>query len=311
MTLCRSNPGGNMNLRFVSSFVATADLGSFSKAAESLFSTQATIASRVARLEEELGVPLFFRDGSTLILTEHGHAALPLARRLLNSAREFVQAAGGTDDAEGIFRIAWTDYVSFLLQPAFLAEASARYPRLSFEFFTHSSMDVLDRLHDGRVDIGVLVGVEAKPNLISRHLFDLPLRWICKADIIAPDRQNLLSALQDVPLIAYPVGTLPSQAVDAQLENAGLRVPKTYWLDTLHAVLAAVREGLGTALIPPALVQQDIDAGRLVVLEMPVPIDALPFHAQFRRNARIEVCNALCELMSNLAANAVSDADDT
>ena len=166
-----------MNLRFVSSFVATADLGSFSKAAESLFSTQATIASRVARLEEELGVPLFFREGSTLTLTEHGHSALPLARKLLESANEFVAAAGGAGDAEGVVRIAWTDYVSFLLQPAFLAAASTRYPRLSFEFFTHSSMDVLDRLDEGRVDIGVLVGVEAKPNLASRHLFDLPLNF--------------------------------------------------------------------------------------------------------------------------------------
>lgn len=297
-----------MNLRFVSSFIATADLGSFSKAAESLFSTQATIASRVARLEEELGVPLFFRDGSTLILTEHGHAALPLARRLLESAGEFVQAAGGTEDAEGIFRIAWTDYVSFLLQPSFLAEASARYPRLNFEFFTHSSMDVLDRLHDGRVDLGVLVGVEAKPNLISRHLFDLPLCWICKADIIAPERQNMLSALEEVPMIAYPVGTLPSQAVDAQLKRAGLRVPKTYWLDTLHAVLSATREGLGTALIPPFLVQDDIDAGKLVVLDIPVPVEALAFHAQFRRNARVDVCNALCELMSSLATQAIFNA---
>lgn len=299
-----------MNLRFVSSFIATADLGSFSKAAENLFSTQATIASRVARLEEELGVPLFFRDGSTLILTEHGHAALPLARKLLESAGDFVQAAGGTEDAEGIFRIAWTDYVSFLLQPSFLAEASARYPRLNFEFFTHSSMDVLDRLHDGRVDIGILVGVEAKPNLISRHLFDLPLRWICKADLIAPERQNLLSALEDVPMIAYPVGTLPSQAVDTQLQRAGLRVTKTYWLDTLPAVLSATREGLGSALIPPFLVRTDIDAGRLAVLDIPVPVEALAFHAQFRRNARIDVCNALCDLMSSLARQAICDAVD-
>lgn len=296
-----------MNLRFVSSFVATADLGSFSKAAESLFSTQATIASRVARLEEELGVPLFFRDGSTLTLTDHGHSALPLARKLLESAGEFIQAAGSTDNAEGVFRIAWTDYVSFLLQPDFLLAASNRYPRLSWEFFTHSSMDVLDRLHDGRVDIGILVGAEAKPNLISRHLFDLPLRWICKAGTVAPDRLDTLAALGDVPLLAYPVGTLPSQAVDSQLEAAGIKAPKTYWVDSLHAVLAAVREGMGIALIPPRLVRQDIDLGRLQILEIPVPIGALPFHAQFRQNARAGICNTLCDTMSELASQTLFD----
>lgn len=291
-----------MNLRFVSSFVATADLGSFSRAADSLFSTQATIASRVARLEEEMGVPLFFREGSTLTLTQHGHSALPLARKLLESANEFLAAAGGTDTFEGVFRIAWTDYVSFLLQPAFLRAASRRYPRLSFEFFTDSSMDVLDRLDEGRVDIGVLVGAEAKPNLASRHLFDLPLRWICRPELVTPDRRDKVSALGDAALIAYPIGTLPSQAVDSQLEHAGVRPPRTFWLDTLHAVLAATQEGLGIALIPPALVQPEIDVGRLVVLDIPTPIRALPFHAQFRKNARREICSILCDTMVGVAA---------
>ena len=120
----------------------------------------------------------------------------------------------------------------------------------------------------------------------------------------------MLSALEDVPMIAYPVGSLPSQAVDAQLESAGLRVPKTYSLDTLHAVLSATREGLGTALIPPFLVQDDINSGQLVVLDIPVPVESLAFHAQFRRNARIDVCNALCELMSRLATQAIFNATE-
>lgn len=78
-------------------------------------------------------------------------------------------------------------------------------------------------------------------------------------------------------------------------------MPRTFWLDTLHAVLAATREGLGIALIPPAIVQPEIDEGRLMILDIPTPISALPFHAQFRKNARLEICSALCDVMGDLA----------
>ena len=295
-----------MNLRFVSSFIATAEPGSFAKAAESLFSTQATIASRVARLEEELGVPLFFRDGSTLILTEHGHGALPLARRLLESSNDFVRAAGGTDGANGVFRLAWTDYASYLLHRDFLLAASRANPGLSFEFFTHSSMDVLDRLQEGRIDIGILVGTEAKPNLVSRHLFDLPLRWICKAGLVDATRAQDLALFRDHALIGYPVGTLPGQAVDNQLQQAGIHPTRTFWLDTLHASLSTVRAGLGIALIPPPIVQDEIDDGSLVCLDIPVPVPALQFHAQYRRNARASLCDALCDTIRDLAAAALA-----
>lgn len=290
-----------MNLRFVSSFIATAELGSFAKAAESLFSTQATIASRVARLEDELGVPLFLRDGSTLILTEHGHAALPLARQTLACAEEMLRAAGGSGGAEGVFRLAWTDYSSTLFQPDLLSAAAERFPQLSFEFTTHSSMDVMDRLHDGRTDIGILVGAEAKPNLVSRHLFDLPLRWICKADMVAPGRQHDLSILGEHALLAYPVGTIPGQAVDVQLERAGVRPPRTFWLDTLHAVIANVRAGTGIALIPPVVVQSELASGNLQLLDIPASLEVLPFHAHFRRNARSGICEFFCDEIGKLA----------
>ncbi|MEZ5716219.1 MAG: LysR family transcriptional regulator [Paracoccaceae bacterium] len=294
-----------MNLRFVSSFIATAELGSFARAAESLFSTQATIASRVARLEEELGVPLFFRDGSTLVLTEHGHAALPLARKLLASAEDLVHAAGGQDGAQGVFRLAWTDYVASLFQPGFLLAASERYPQLSFEFFTHSSMDVLDRLQEGRIDMGIMVGGEAKPNLSSQHLFDLPVRWICRTDLVAAHGATGLDILGRVPLLAYPVGTIPAQAVESQLERAGLRPPKTFWLDTLHGVIANLRAGLGIALIPPVIVRGELESGYLTLLDMPAPLDALPFHALYRRNARFGICGACCDIIRTLAVTAL------
>lgn len=286
-----------MNYRFVSSFVATADLGSFSKAAETLFSTQGTIASRVAKLEEELGVPLFLRDGSNLVLTEHGHAALPAARALLEASNAFVASAGGTR-TEGVLRIAWTDYVSYFLSSKLLAELNCRHPSLNIEVQTHSSMDVAELLQQGRIDLGIFVGVEARRNLTAVHLFDLPLRWIAQKRLLGESRS--LEILTQVPLVNYPAGTLPAQAINKQLSEAGIKPTLVYWLDTLPSVLSTVRQGLAVALVPPAILQDDLEYGGLVELDAPSPITSLPFYSHFRNNARAELCAEVSQIMADL-----------
>ncbi|PLS21079.1 LysR family transcriptional regulator [Neptunicoccus cionae] len=286
-----------MNVRFVSSFVATADLGSFAKAAEALFSTQGTIASRIAKLEEELGVPLFLRDGSNLVLTEHGHAALPAARSLLEASNAFVAAAGG-NRTEGVLRIAWTDYISYFLSSKLLTELNRRHPALNIEVQTHSSMDVAELLQQGRIDLGVFVGVESRRNVTAMHLFDLPLRWIARKDLLGDCRS--LDILSQVPLVNYPAGTLPAQAIDKQLSDAGIKPGLVYWMDTLPSVLSAVREGLAVALVPPKILQSDLQKGDLVELGAPSPITSLPFYSHFRNNARADLCAEVSQLMAGL-----------
>lgn len=286
-----------MNYRFVSSFVATADLGSFAKAAEALFSTQGTIASRVAKLEEELGVPLFLRDGSNLILTAHGHAALPAARALIEASNTFVASAGG-GRTEGVLRLAWTDYASYFLSSKLLLDLYRRYPSLNIEIQTHSSMDVAEMLQQGRVDIGVFVGVEARRNLTAAHLFDLPLSWIAHKRLLGESRS--LEVLAQVPLVNYPAGTLPAQAIEQQLSDEGIKPALVYWLDTLPSVLSAVREGLAVALVPPSILKNDLEHGDLVALEAPSPITSLPFYSHYRNNARAELCAEVSQIMVEL-----------
>ncbi|MDK3019204.1 LysR family transcriptional regulator [Pseudodonghicola flavimaris] len=284
-----------MNVRFVRSFVATADLGSFAKAADALLSTQATVASRIAKLEEELGVVLFHREGSHLRLTDEGANTLVAARKLLDAAGELVSAASSGPRADGVLRIAWTDYISFMLTPSFLGSMAASHPTLSFELLTGSSVDVIDLLQEGRIDLGILVGAEPKPHIHCRHLMDLKMRWIAAPELLEGSVDSGLDAMSDRPVISYPRGTLPAQDIERQLQKAGIRPARLLWLDNVAAVIGSTIAGQGISLLPPHLVRGEIADGRLVVMEAPPAVPKLVFHAHYRVGLNETICHYVCD----------------
>ena len=72
-----------MNFKRIETFVLVATLGSFRKAAEQQYTTQPAISSRIAALEQELGVILFDRDSTPIVLTADGKELLPFAEKLV------------------------------------------------------------------------------------------------------------------------------------------------------------------------------------------------------------------------------------
>ena len=82
-----------MDLRSLSVFVEAAELGSFTRAGQSLGYSQPTVSFQIRQLEQELGVPLFERIGHTINLTQEGRFALRYAQQILRTCREMVQGA--------------------------------------------------------------------------------------------------------------------------------------------------------------------------------------------------------------------------
>ncbi len=90
-----------MNLKQIQAFVWVATLGSFRKTAEKLFTTQPAISSRIAALEESLGVKLFERGTGKVALTSKGNELLPLAEQFLFLAERFKERANASVSLSG------------------------------------------------------------------------------------------------------------------------------------------------------------------------------------------------------------------
>ena len=105
----------NLSLDSLRTLVITQDLGGFGRAAESLLRTPSAISLQMKRLQEEIGVPLFQKQGRKTLLTEQGEIALRYARRVLELNDEMIDTLRGSS-LSGAIRIGFgQDFVATIL----------------------------------------------------------------------------------------------------------------------------------------------------------------------------------------------------
>src|SRR4051794_15775444 len=118
-----------ISLRQVEAFLAIAETGNFSAAADRLGTTQPAVSKRIAELEAALGTPLFDRLQRPPRLTEQGHAFQPLCEDMLAVRDRMLQGAVDTAAYSGVIRFGVTELIALTFLPALVAELRQRLPR--------------------------------------------------------------------------------------------------------------------------------------------------------------------------------------
>jgi len=133
-----------MNLKQIETFLWVATLGSFRKTAERLFTTQPAISTRIATLEDELGVRLFERDHGAVRLTAKGQELLPHAESVLRTTERLRAKAGDRAAMTGVLRLGVSETIVHTLLPEFLARLHEAMPQVDVEL----SVDVTVNMRD-------------------------------------------------------------------------------------------------------------------------------------------------------------------
>src|ERR687898_3544051 len=148
---------GTMTLQQLTYFLAAAEHGSFTAAADVLRLARPSVSEQVAHLEAELGVALFVRAGRRLQLTDAGRLLVPEAERTLASAREAVDAVrrartltGGTASL-GTFSTA-----DHLLLPRLVEDFARAYPEVAVRVVGENSSQLADAVRAGRLEAGLV-----------------------------------------------------------------------------------------------------------------------------------------------------------
>lgn len=166
-----------MELHQLRYFRAVADLGSFSRAAEKCFVAQPSLSQQVIKLERELGRPLFDRLGRRVQLTEAGRALYAQAATILaavDEIRERVTAA--TEPGRGTVVVGAIPTVAPYLLPPVLEGFARRFPRAAVDLQEDLTDATTRGCLAGELDLGVIAGPAADPNLESEALFTEELR---------------------------------------------------------------------------------------------------------------------------------------
>ena len=279
-----------MTLQQLSYFLAAAQHGSFSAAAESLHMAQPSLSEQIRRLEAELGVPLFARAGRRLELTEAGSLLLPEAERTLaaakaaqESVREVRDVTGGTV-AFGTFGSA-----HHYLLVGLISDFRAQYPNVRVRAIGQNSAEVADAIRDGHVEAGLVAlpvddrGLEVRPAMREEVLY-------VSAD---PERlQEPMTAerLATAPLILFDARWAAEDPMRRQLREraqaAGVTVDPQIEVEYVTAALELAARRLGDTITSRQMIRSRGLARRLDGVAFDPPLyDTFAFIT--RRNAHL------------------------
>ena len=239
----------NLDLDLVRTFVTIADTRSFTRTGERLGRTQSAISLQVRRLEDRLGVRLLARDPRRVGLTEAGESFLPKARRLLRVNDEIIAEVTG-EDLEGEVRLGAPEDFATVHLPDILGAFARAHPRVALAVTCDLTLNLLDRLQAGALDLALVKREPLGPDLGVR-VWREPLVWV------AADR-GVLKPEAPAPLVIAPAPCVYRRRAVAALDVRGRTWRAAYTSPSLAGQHAALRAGLGLTVLPREMVPDDL-----------------------------------------------------
>lgn len=144
----------------------------FGKAAESCFVTQPTLSMQIQKLEDQLGVQIFDRNKQPVVPTEIGKRIVEQARAVVEQARKVQEIVNDEkDELAGELRIGIIPTLSPYLLPLFIHGFMEKYPKVNVTVEELLTDQVVDKLRNEQLDIGIIVTPLVEPGMISVPLF--------------------------------------------------------------------------------------------------------------------------------------------
>jgi DNA-binding transcriptional LysR family regulator len=250
-----------MELRHLRTIAAVARHGSFSKAAEELHLAQSAVSQQIRRLEQELGVEVFRRTSRSVELTAEGEVILGYAHRVLREVDGLHSELGElTGLVRGEVRIGGMYPTGPYDLAEILAEFRMRHPGVAINMVEDTQEDVLKRLRTDELDCAFTavepdtLGDEYAATLIWEEEFVVALPV---DHPLADDGHVTFDQLAGEDLIAYRENSALRRRLERTMADRGLAPRNAFICTEMAAVRALVSKGLGVAVIPRSVAEQE------------------------------------------------------
>jgi DNA-binding transcriptional LysR family regulator len=285
-----------MNLKFLETFVWVAKLKSFRLTAEKLFTTQASISSRIAVLESELGVKLFLRDSRGVSLTPEGVKVLDYAEQMMVTMQGLKQSLETSSSKVGRIRIGAMDTVIHTWLSPLVAELMDHFPLVEIELIADTALNLSDQLQKGFLDLILQTDLLRLETVRSLELCSHPMAWIVASQSIYHRDYASLAELAQERIITYSKNSHPHQDVLRLMQANGVAAPRMNCVNSVSAITRLLRDGFGIGALPPVLVMEELERGELVMLPMAQKLPNLQVVVSWRVGVElVEEIVGLCQ----------------
>jgi LysR family hydrogen peroxide-inducible transcriptional activator len=291
----------DIKLKDLRYLVTVADTGHFGQAAQRCFVSQPTLSAQLMKLEDYLGVKLIERQSKGATLTQAGEQIVARARLILSASDEVITIAQTyRDPLSGRLKVAMIPTVGPYVLPQVAPAVRRQMPRLDLLLFEYQTAAILEKLHAGDIDVGVLALPVDHEGLASRKLYDEDF------NVALPEHHRLakqasvrIADLADESLLLLEEGhCLRDQALEL-CSRISIHERQDFRATSLETLRQMVAAGAGVTLMPELASRGAYGNARGVVIRPLVrPTPHRQIGAVWRKStARLAAIQAFCEVV--------------
>jgi LysR family hydrogen peroxide-inducible transcriptional activator len=259
-------------------FVAVAEEGSFSNAAEREHVSQPSLSQQIQKLEAELNQQLFDRLPRSVVLTEAGRSLLPYARQILSAIADAGRSVSALEhEVAGRLSVGATPSIALCVLPRLIGSFQRSYPNVTFELFEDMTDKLAQQLEDGTLDVVLASSGDNAPTLSHYSLGKEPLLMLLPEKHRLARRKTIKwSDLASEKFLLLHEGHSLSIQVRRLLVANNLNPEIVLQGAQLVTIARMVAAGLGVTVIPKMMVETEFIKGCVAVhFAKPAPMREL------------------------------------
>jgi DNA-binding transcriptional LysR family regulator len=299
-----------MNLRFVEAFYWVASLKSISRAAEKLYLTQSAMSSRIATLEEELGILLLDRRDKQFKLTVAGARFLVYAQKLLELQREVKHEMGSGAAMAVSMRIGAIESVLHSWLIPWLEKLRVDHPGLELELTVETTPILMDQVQRGTLDLVFAALPASADGVRNQALPPMDMAFVGNP-ALHKKRNYRLDELAEMELLTFQKGSQPHVTLVDLFKQNRMEPKKVHAISSISAMVQLVQGGFGVALLPRIAVQRLTGFASLKLLACDTRVKSLPIHASYRTDPTSSVVETVVRSAVQFAAESTGSSTKT
>jgi len=246
-------------------FEAVARLGVMNKAASELNTVQSNVTSRIRRLEEEVGVPLFRRHTRGVSLTSAGERLLPYALKIARLLGEAKRAVEDDGEPKGLLKIGSLETTAAYRLPPLISRYGMTFPAVNISLKTGTNIRLIEDVLNYELDGAFVCGPLDHPELDQMVVFYEEL-----VVATAPGRKRFesMAGTGELKILVKGPGCAYRERFEEMLLRRGINVNRIEF-GTLDAIVGCIAAGLGETLLPKSVLAPAVKAKRISIHSLP------------------------------------------
>ncbi|MCP4136420.1 MAG: LysR family transcriptional regulator [bacterium] len=266
----------NFDLKQLRSFLEVLKENSFTRASRNLKIGQATISHHLGQLEEMLGVELITRTSKRFLVTPQGKIFEAFCEELFANINK-LKANLDAGTFGGVTRISASTIPSTYILPGVAARLKKEYPDFFYKVDISDSREVVEKIKEGKTEIGVSGKQLKHPSLLYQHIYSDELVLIGAPE--APRRVSI-EEIPGLPLVERESGSGTKDSYERILKEHGIHpsdLTIVFESSTSEGVKESVIAGIGMAFISRLAIRKELSLKMLKI----IPIDDLKIDRDF------------------------------